>query len=102
MKGRGVRVIDDTTFRAVTPDAQAKERFVIVDAVGVTESELVDTVPLDRKPTVPLQKLLRQVSFGVRDPDTVSAIAARLSRLDRRLGQDERAELETLAGGQLQ
>ena len=68
MKGRGVRVIDDTTFQAVTPTPQAKERFVIVDAVGVTESELVDTVPLDRKPTVPLEKLLKQVSFGVRDP----------------------------------
>lgn len=99
MKGRGVRVIDDTTFQAVTPDAQAKERFVIVDAVGVTESELVDTVQLDRKPTVPLAKLLKQVSFGARDPDAISAIAARLARLDRRLGKDERAELERLAGG---
>jgi type I restriction enzyme R subunit len=99
MKGRGVRVIDDTTFQAVTPDAEAKERFVIVDAVGVTESDLVDTVPLDRKPTVPLARLLKQVSFGVRDPDTISAIAARLTRLDRRLGTDERAELEQLAGG---
>jgi type I restriction enzyme R subunit len=100
MKGRGVRVIDDTAFQAVTPDAKAKERFVIVDAVGVTESEMVDTVPLDRKPTIPLERLLKQVSFGVRDPDTVSAIAARLSRLDRRLGKEERTELETLAGGQ--
>jgi type I restriction enzyme R subunit len=72
---------------------------VIVDAVGVTESDLHDTVPLDRKPTIPLARLLKQVSFGVRDPDTASAIAARLSRLDRRLGKDERAELETLAGG---
>jgi type I restriction enzyme R subunit len=99
MKGRGVRVIDDTTFQAVTPDAEAKERFVIVDAVGVTESELVDTVPLDRKPTVPLAKLLKQVSFGTRDPDAISAIAARLSRLDRRLGTDERAELTRLSGG---
>ena len=59
MKGRGVRVIDDTDFQAVTPDAEAKDRFVIVDAVGVTESDLVDTVPLDRKPTVPLDKLLQ-------------------------------------------
>lgn len=99
MKGRGVRVIDDTDFQAVTPDAQAKERFVIVDAVGVTESELVDTVPLDRKPTVLLERLLKQVSFGVRDADTVSAIAARLARLDRRLGMDERAEIEQLSGG---
>src|SRR5262249_18303469 len=78
---------------------ETKERFVIVDSVGVTESELVDTVPLDRKPTVPLAKLLKQVSFGARDPDAISAIAARLSRLDRRLGNDERAELEQLAGG---
>jgi type I restriction enzyme R subunit len=78
MKGRGVRVIDDTTFQGVTPDALAKERFVIVDAVGVTETDLVETQPLDRKPTVPLNKLLRQLSWGVRDPDSLSAIAARL------------------------
>ena len=42
MKGRGVRVISRRTeFQAVTPDAYNKERFVIVDAVGVTESEIV-------------------------------------------------------------
>ena len=99
MKGRGVRVIDDTAFRDVTPGATSKERFVIVDAVGVTETELVDTSPLDRQPTVPLDRLLRQVSYGSRDPDTLSAIAARLARLDHRLTPTERAELETLAGG---
>ena len=99
MKGRGVRVIGDADFQAVTPDARSKERFVIVDAVGVTESDLVDTVPLDRKPTVPLERLLRQVSFGVRDPETASAIAARLVRLDRRLTQDDRARLEEVSGG---
>jgi len=99
MKGRGVRIIDEATFRSVTPDALAKERFVIVDAVGVTESDLVDTVPLDRKPTEPLEKLLKRVSFGIRDPDEISAIAARLSRLDRRLTKEDREELEGLAGG---
>ena len=99
MKGRGVRVIDEATFRSVTPDAVAKERFVIVDAVGVTESDLVDTVPLDRKPTEPLEKLLKRVSFGIRDPDEISAIAARLARLDRRLTKEDREELESLAGG---
>jgi type I restriction enzyme R subunit len=101
MKGRGVRVVNDTDFRSVTPDAEAKERFVIVDAVGVTESDLVDTVPLDREPTVPLDRLLRRVSFTPHnpDPDVSSAIAARLSRLDRRLGKDARAALESLAGG---
>src|SRR5438132_5864502 len=35
MKGRGVRVISDTDFQSVTPDAKTKTHFVIVDAVGV-------------------------------------------------------------------
>ncbi len=38
MLGRGVRIIDDTDFQSVTDDAQRKDRFVVVDAVGVTES----------------------------------------------------------------
>src|SRR6185437_7248590 len=38
MKGRGVRVINPTDFQAVTPDATAKTRFVLVDCVGVCES----------------------------------------------------------------
>ena len=53
---------------------------MIVDAVGVTESELVDTVPLDRKPTVPLETLLKQrlLRRPRPRPDVCSAIAARL------------------------
>jgi type I restriction enzyme R subunit len=99
MKGRGVRVIDDATFQSVTPGGYAKERFVIVDAVGVTETELQETQPLDRQPTVPLERLFKQVSFGVRDADAISSIASRLSRLDRRLSPGERDELTRLAGG---
>ena len=53
MKGRGVRVINPTDIQSVTPDAKAKDHFVIVDCVGVTEHELSDTYPLDRKKTVP-------------------------------------------------
>ena len=51
MKGRGVRVINPDELRAVTPDAKAKTRFLIVDCVGVTEAELSDTRPLERNPT---------------------------------------------------
>ena len=40
MTGRGVRTISPTDFNAVTPDAGNKDHFVIVDAVGVTETEL--------------------------------------------------------------
>ncbi|HZR93727.1 MAG TPA: type I restriction-modification enzyme R subunit C-terminal domain-containing protein, partial [Gaiellaceae bacterium] len=98
MKGRGVRVIDEADFRSVTPDARAKDRFVIVDAVGVTEIDLSDTQPLDRQPTVPLEKLLKQLAFGSRDPDLVSTVAGRIARLDRQLTKDDREELEALAG----
>ncbi|WP_268806973.1 DEAD/DEAH box helicase family protein, partial [Nostocoides jenkinsii] len=35
MKGRGARTITPADFQSVTPDASAKTRFVIVDAVGV-------------------------------------------------------------------
>jgi type I restriction enzyme R subunit len=101
MKGRGVRVIEPSDFQLVTPDAKVKERFVIVDAVGVTETDLVETNPLDRKPTVPLDKLMRQISFGVRTPNVVSSVAARIARLERRLTPDQRAELEELAGMRL-
>ena len=39
MKGRGCRTISDDKFKEITPNAEYKDRFYIVDAVGVTESE---------------------------------------------------------------
>ena len=49
MKGRGVRTIPDSDLQVVTPDAAHKDRFVLVDAVGVTETKLIETTPLERK-----------------------------------------------------
>src|SRR5206468_4154147 len=49
MKGRGVRVISDTDFQSVTPDAKTKTHFVIVDAVGVCERDKTDSRPLEQK-----------------------------------------------------
>jgi type I restriction enzyme R subunit len=97
MKGRGVRVISDDELRTVTPNA-SKDRYVLVDAVGVTETDLVDTQPLERRPTVPLERLMRRISFGSRDPDAISTVAARIARLERHLTDSERAELDQLAG----
>jgi type I restriction enzyme R subunit len=100
MIGRGVRIIDDTDFQAVTVDAKHKDRFVVIDAVGVTDTPLIETIqPLERKPTASLETLLRQVSFGNRDPEVASSIAGRLSRLDGRLTRDDRETLKGLAGG---
>ena len=99
MKGRGVRRISTTEFNSVTPDATDKERFVIVDAVGVTESELGESFSLDRKPSVPFDKLLDLVAMGDREPDTLSSLASRLARLDRRLSPQDRQAVESVADG---
>jgi type I restriction enzyme R subunit len=97
MKGRGVRVINPTDLKGVTPDAPAKDRFVIVDAVGVTEADLHDTVPLEREPTTPFDKLLQRLAYGERDPDLISSVAARIARLDKRITKEDRVELEDTA-----
>ncbi len=99
MKGRGVRVINPTDLQQVTPDARIKDHFVIIDAVGVTETQLMETKPLDRKPNVPLDRLFKELAFGKRDPDLVSSIADRLARLDLRLRQADRVMLQELANG---
>ena len=83
MKGRGVRVVSSTELQAATPDAANKTHFVIVDAVGVCERDKTVSQPLDRKPSVSLEKLLQAVATGIVDADIVSTIAGRLARLDR-------------------
>lgn len=99
MKGRGVRVISDTDFQAVTPDAKTKTHFVIVDAVGVCERDKTESRPLERKPTVSFEQLLQAVGFGNREEDVLTSLASRLARLERRLEQEDKQELQTLSGG---
>ncbi len=100
MIGRGVRVIDDTDFQAVTDDAKTKDRFVVVDAVGVMDTPLAEDVqPLERKPGVSLRDVLNQVAFGNRDLEVASSLASRLALLDKHLTKDDRAMLAGLAGG---
>ncbi|OGW21558.1 MAG: type III restriction endonuclease subunit R, partial [Nitrospirae bacterium GWA2_46_11] len=99
MKGRGVRVINPNDLQSVTPDAPAKTHFVIVDAVGVCEEDKTDSRPMERKPSVSLEKLLQAVSLGNTETDVISSIAGRLARLDKKLNPEERAEVKKLAAG---
>ena len=99
MKGRGVRTISPTDFNAVTPDARYKDRFVIVDAVGVTETELSDSYSLERHRTVPFDKLLDRIGMGNRDADVLSSLGSRLASLDRRLAPRDRDSIEAAAHG---
>ena len=101
MKGRGVRTISSTEFMAVTPDAKQKERFVIVDAVGVTETPFNDTYSLDRKRSVPTDKLLDAVAFGNRDPEVLSTLGSRLARMRRRLSEGDLRRIEDTAAAPL-
>ena len=102
MKGRGVRVIGDTDLQQVTPDARTKTHFVIIDAVGVCETELEDSRPLEKKPGISFEKLLEQAAFGVSDPDVVSSIANRLARLDRTLDKEGKEKIREIAHTSLQ
>ena len=99
MKGRGCRIVDPDDLRAVTPDAKVKTRFVIVDCVGVCEEGKSTTKPLDREPSVPLDKLLDLVAKGVASDDLASTIASRLVRLDQRMDDNQREIVEEASGG---
>lgn len=100
MKGRGVRIIDPNDLRAVSgADALAKTHFVIVDCVGMTETQLADTQPLERKRTVSLKALLEHVAMGGTDPEVLSSLASRLARLSKRCGPEEHARVVEASGG---
>ena len=99
MKGRGTRTINPTDFQGVTPDAEVKEQFIIIDAVGVCESDKTDSRPLERKRSVPFHQLLQNVATDVRDEDTLMSLAGRLAKLEKKLNDDERSELKNVAGG---
>jgi type I restriction enzyme R subunit len=101
MKGRGARTMLDADFQGVTPDATSKERFIIVDAVGVTEHDYVDASPLDRNRVISLERLLeRAANFSI-TADEVTTLGSRLARLERILTPREKIELTDLAGIEL-
>jgi len=101
MKGRGARSMDDASFAALTPDAAHKERFVIIDAVGVTEHEFTACTPLERNKSLTMKQLMDYVATGTIGSDEVASLASRLSRLSREISVEENKELVELAGSSL-
>lgn len=99
MKGRGVRTIPDADLQAVTPDAKTKTRFILIDAVGVSETKKNASQPLERKKSVSFDALIEQIAMGRRDEDALSSLAARLAILDRKLGDEDRSRIAEVAGG---
>jgi type I restriction enzyme R subunit len=99
MKGRGVRVISPDKLRTVTPSAKVKDRFIIVDAVGVCEQDKTDSHTLNRKPSATLEELLNYVAQGGIDAEALTTLAGRLARLQREFSREQLSELKDLAGG---
>ena len=66
MKGRGCRTISEDKLREVTPNADFKELFYLVDAVGVTESEkrMPIYVPGGGKKKLTLEQLLEHLAHN--------------------------------------
>ena len=66
MKGRGARV--DVARQAALgqpePSARIKDRFIVVDAVGVCEQDKTDSYTLNRQPSKTLKQVLDYVAQG--------------------------------------
>ncbi len=99
MKGRGVRVITPDDLRSVTPDATAKDHFVIVDTVGVCEQDKTDSRPMEQKPGVSFEKLMQAVAFGNTEEDVLTSLAGRLARMEHRMQPEDDQRIRALTGG---
>lgn len=100
MKGRGTRTLGEDDLKKVSPSVRSrKTHFVIVDAVGVTQSLKTDSRPLERKPGMPLKDLMMAVMMGAQDEDAFTSLAGRLSRLEQQMTPQEQERLAALTGG---
>src|SRR5262245_45627783 len=86
-------------LRTVTPSAKVKDRFIVVDPVGVCEEDKTDSRTLNRRPSAPLDELLNYVAQGGTDPEALVTLAGRLARLQREFSREQLAELKGLTGG---
>jgi len=101
MKGRGVRSLDKESLKKVSNSAvDRKTHFVLIDAVGVEKSLKTESRPLEKKPGVSLDGLLKGIAIGGRDDDTVLSLGSRLVRLASKLDDKALARIKQASGGQ--
>ena len=101
MKGRGTRTCSVEELRAKgTPTAKfSKDHFVIIDAIGVEQSQKTDSRPLEKAPGVSLKDVLQNVAMGNTSEDMLTTLANRLIRLDRQLNDKDKAKFAENAKG---
>lgn len=95
MKGRGCRTIDDDKLRNVTSNANSKECYYLVDAVGVTEHE--KSMPSigggDAKRVLSLKDLLEHLAHGEVSDENLNLLAGYLSNVNKKAESEDLIEL---------
>lgn len=101
MKGRGTRTCSLEELKSKgTPSAKyAKDHFVIIDAIGVEQSQKTDSRPLEKAPSVSLKEILQRIAVGDRSEEMMSTLANRLLRLDKQINEFEKQTFEEKAQG---
>ena len=88
MKGRGCRVISDDKSREVTPNADTKECYYIVDGVGVTEHEKIIPHPVINqgpgKKVLSLEHLLEHLAHNEVSDENLWLLRDYCSTINRR------------------
>lgn len=101
MKGRGTRTCSVEELKAKgTPTAKySKDHFVIIDAIGVEQSQKTDSRPLEKAPGVSMKDVLTSVAMGNTSEDMLTTLANRLLRLDKQLSEKDKQKFVEQSGG---
>lgn len=87
MKGRGCRVINDDKLKETTPNADTKECFYIVDAVGVTEHDKSIPNPIHGgtgSKSFTIETLLEHLAHGELSDDNLALLRNYCATINRR------------------
>lgn len=98
MKGRGVRTIGDEQLRNVTPNADTKDLFYLVDAVGVTEHEKFIPEPTEGGAKIKhLKELLEEITHGNILDEYLKSLAGKISRINKKSSSEQRQKFFGMA-----
>lgn len=102
MKGRGCRTIDDDKLKAVTTNAESKDFFYLIDAVGVTEHEKSIPSPIEGgegpKKVYSLAELLEHLSHGELSNENLDLLCGYLSKVNKKAETKDLLNLNTEMG----
>ncbi len=103
MLGRARRTMSEEELKQCSPSAQAQKLgYIVVDAVGVTQSEKTQgnkKAGGDKKPTVGFMALLNAIAQGDISDETLTSTGTRLEHLEKVMSAEEKDKFRQLANG---